>query len=65
MAETSEMQSDGASVRHGNFVNASPFPRRKMARDSGRTAVLAGALLAILAFMASMFALLLIRAPSA
>ncbi len=59
------MPPDGASAPRGNFANASPFPHRKMAKDSGRTAVLAGALLAILAFMASMFALLLIRAPVA
>ena len=51
------------SVRPVDFANASPFPRRKKEVDPTRTAVLAVAGVALLAFLASMVAVLLMRAP--
>jgi pSer/pThr/pTyr-binding forkhead associated (FHA) protein len=51
------------SVRPADFANASPFPRRKKDIDPTRTAILAVAAVALLAFLASMIAVLLMRAP--
>jgi predicted component of type VI protein secretion system len=46
-----------------DFANASPFPHRKKDRDPARTALLAAAGVAILAFLASMIAVLTMHAP--
>jgi predicted component of type VI protein secretion system len=46
-----------------DFANASPFPHRKKDRDPIRTAILAGAGVAILAFIGSMVAVLTMHAP--
>jgi hypothetical protein len=47
-----------------DFANASPFPRRKKDQDPVRTAILAGAGIAVLAFLGSMMAVLFfMRAP--
>jgi pSer/pThr/pTyr-binding forkhead associated (FHA) protein len=51
------------SVRPDDFANASPFPRRKDEKDPTRTAVLAIAAVAVLAFVASIIAVLLMHAP--
>jgi pSer/pThr/pTyr-binding forkhead associated (FHA) protein len=51
------------SVRPADFANASPFPRRKKEVDPMRTAILAAAGVALLAFLASMIAVLLMHAP--
>jgi hypothetical protein len=46
-----------------DFSNASPFPHRKKDRDPVRTAILAGAGVAVLAFVGSMVAVLTMHAP--
>ena len=51
------------SVRPHDFANASPFPRRKDKKDPIRMAILAFAMVALLAFLGSMVAVLLLRAP--
>ncbi len=59
---------EGAEARPAtsiaDFVNAPPFQRRKVKRDPARTAVFAAAALAILAFLTSLVALVLMKAPS-
>ena len=51
------------SARPADFANASPFPGRKTKRDRTRTAVFAAAAVAFAAFLASMIALALMKAP--
>jgi predicted component of type VI protein secretion system len=51
------------SGRPADFANASPFPGRKTKRDPARTALFAVAAVAFAAFLASMIALALIKAP--
>ncbi len=51
------------SVRPGDFANASPFPRRKDEKDPVRTAILVVVAVALLAFLGSMVAVLLLHAP--
>jgi predicted component of type VI protein secretion system len=46
-----------------DFANASPFPNRKTERDPVRTAILAAAAVAILAFIGSMMAVLTMHPP--
>ena len=46
-----------------DFANASPFPGRRKDRDATRTAVFAAVGIAILAFIASMIAVLTMHAP--
>ncbi len=46
-----------------DFSNASPFPNRKKDQDRVRTAILAGAGLAVLVFIGSMVAVLTMHAP--
>jgi predicted component of type VI protein secretion system len=46
-----------------DFSNASPFPNRKKDRDPIRTAILAGAGVAVLVFLGSMIAVLTMHAP--
>ena len=58
-----EAQPAEMSVRPADFANASPFPRRKKEVDPMRTAVFAAAGVALLAFLASMIAVLLMHAP--
>jgi hypothetical protein len=52
------------SARPADFANASPFPSRKKTKDPARTAILAAAAVAIVAFLASMIALFLMRPPA-
>lgn len=52
-----------ASARPEDFANASPFPSRKQERDPARTAILAAASVALLAFLGSMISVFLMRAP--
>jgi pSer/pThr/pTyr-binding forkhead associated (FHA) protein len=52
------------SARPADFANASPFLRRKMQSDSLRAVIFAAAGIAILAFLASMMAVLLMRPPA-
>jgi predicted component of type VI protein secretion system len=51
------------SVAPVDFANASPFPHRQKDRDPARTAILAAAAIAILAFLGSMVAVLAMHAP--
>lgn len=51
------------SARPADFANASPFPSRKKAKDPARTAILAAAAIAFVAFLASIIALFLMRPP--
>jgi pSer/pThr/pTyr-binding forkhead associated (FHA) protein len=51
------------SARPADFANASPFPGRKTKRDPARTAVFVVAAVAFAAFLASMIALALMKAP--
>jgi pSer/pThr/pTyr-binding forkhead associated (FHA) protein len=46
-----------------DFANASPFPSRRKDRDATRTAVFAAVGIAVLAFIASMIAVLTMHAP--
>jgi pSer/pThr/pTyr-binding forkhead associated (FHA) protein len=63
-----EMQEIGAAPAESSaapvdFANASPFSRRARERDPSRTIVLAVAAIALLAFLASMIAVLTMHAP--
>ena len=51
------------SARPADFANASPFPTRKTKRDPARSAVFAAVALAFVAFLASLVALALMKAP--
>jgi hypothetical protein len=51
------------SVRPADFANASPFPRHKGDVDPMRNAILAIAAIALLAFLISMVAVLMMPAP--
>jgi hypothetical protein len=52
------------SARPSDFANASPFPRRTGENDPVRTALFAIVAVAVLAFLASMLALLQMQPPS-
>lgn len=52
-----------SSARPADFANASPFETRKGKKDPARTAVYAAAGLAFLAFLVSLIALALMKAP--
>ncbi|MEP6685472.1 MAG: FHA domain-containing protein [Verrucomicrobiota bacterium] len=52
-----------SSARPADFANASPFPNRKKDRDPIRQVILAAAGIALLAFVGSMIAVLMMRAP--
>jgi len=52
-----------SSVAPLNFTNASPFPRRKQKNDRIRTIILATAAGALLVFLGSMIAVMMMRAP--
>jgi predicted component of type VI protein secretion system len=47
-----------------DFANASPFPRQKDQKDPIRTAILAGSAIALLVFLGSMIAVIMMHAPS-
>ena len=51
------------SARPADFANASPFPGRKAKKDPARRAVFAAVALAFVAFLASLIALALMKAP--
>ncbi len=51
------------SARPADFANASPFPHRRSEKDPARTAIFAAAVVAIVAFIASMLALAQMRPP--
>ena len=51
------------SVTAVDFTNVSPFPRRKQENDPIRTVILAAAAGALLVFLGSMIAVLMMRAP--
>ena len=51
------------SARPADFANASPFPGRKTKSDPTRSIVLAAAAVAIAAFLVSLVALALMKAP--
>lgn len=52
-----------SSVAPVDFTNASPFPRRKQKNDPIRAVILAAAAGALLVFLGSIIALLMMRAP--
>jgi len=52
-----------SSARPADFANASPFQNRKRDRDPMRQAVLAAVAITLLAFAASMIAVLMMQAP--
>ena len=62
--EEAEARPAELSARPADFANASPFQSRKTKKDPARMAVFAAAALAFIAFLASMIALLLMRAPT-
>jgi pSer/pThr/pTyr-binding forkhead associated (FHA) protein len=62
--EGAEARPAELSARPADFANASPFQSRKTKKDPARTAVFAAAAVALIAFLASMIALLLMRAPT-
>jgi pSer/pThr/pTyr-binding forkhead associated (FHA) protein len=62
--EEAEARPAELSARPADFANASPFQSRKTKKDPARTAVFAAAAVALIAFLASMIALLLMRAPT-
>ena len=62
--EETEARPADLSARPADFANASPFPSRKKTKDPARSAVLVAVALAAAAFLASMIALFLLRAPA-
>jgi pSer/pThr/pTyr-binding forkhead associated (FHA) protein len=62
--EEAEARPAELSARPADFANASPFQSRKTKKDPARTAVFAAVALAFITFLASMIALLLMRAPT-
>ena len=61
--EQIEAKAAETSVAPVDFQNASPFPRRNRTADPGRTALMVAAGIALLAFIASMLAVLCMHAP--
>ena len=61
--EQIEAKAAETSAAPVDFENASPFPRRSKERDPSRTALLAATAVAVLAFIASMVAVLTMHAP--
>jgi len=53
-----------SSMAPVDFTNASPFPRRKDQKDPVQTAIVAAAAIALVAFLGSMMAVLLMHAPA-
>ena len=53
-----------SSARPADFANASPFQARTRKKDPGRTAVYAAVAVAFLAFLVSLVALALMKAPN-
>src|SRR6266581_1487239 len=47
-----------------DFVNASPFPRRKEQKDLTHTAIFVGSAIVLLVFLGSMIAVLMMHAPA-
>jgi hypothetical protein len=62
-AEEVEARPAESSARPADFANASPFESRKQKKDPGRMAVYGAAAIALLAFLVSMVALALMKAP--
>jgi predicted component of type VI protein secretion system len=62
--EEAEARPAELSARPSDFANASPFPSRKKTKDRARSAILAAAALAFVAFLASIIALFLMRPPA-
>jgi pSer/pThr/pTyr-binding forkhead associated (FHA) protein len=61
--EEAEARPAELSARPADFANASPFPNRKKEKDPTRTAILASVTVALLAFLGSVIAIFLMRAP--
>jgi pSer/pThr/pTyr-binding forkhead associated (FHA) protein len=62
--EEAEARPAESSARPADFANASPFQSRKAKQDPARTVVLAAAAVAFLAFLVSLLALVLMKAPA-
>jgi pSer/pThr/pTyr-binding forkhead associated (FHA) protein len=58
-----EAQPAELSARPADFANASPFPSRKTKKEPARTAVFAAVAVALAAFLVSLIALVLMKAP--
>ncbi len=63
MAEGTAAHLTESSARPADFANASPFQTRGKSKDPARKAVMAAAAAAIIAFIASMIALALMKPP--
>ncbi len=65
LPELEELEAKPAESRVApfDFTNASPFPRRKRKNHPIRTVILAAAAVALLVFLGSMIAVLMMRAP--
>ena len=65
LPELEELEAKPAESRVApfDFTSASPFPRRKRKNDPIRTVILAAAAVALLVFLGSMIAVLMMRAP--
>jgi len=65
LPELEELEAKPAESRVApfDFTNASPFPRRKRKNDPIRTVILAAAAVALLVFLGSIIAVLMMRAP--
>ena len=61
--EEAEARSAELSAKPADFANASPFPNRKKEKDPTRTAILAAVAVALLAFLGSVIAIFMMRAP--
>ncbi|MDQ2918462.1 MAG: FHA domain-containing protein [Verrucomicrobiota bacterium] len=61
--QESQVRPAETSARPADFENASPFPKRSSKKDPVRTAIYAAAAVAILAFIASMLSLAMMRPP--
>lgn len=62
--EETEARPADLSARPADFANASPFQMKKGKKDPIQTAVYAAAALALLAFVASMLALVMMKPPA-
>ncbi len=65
VTEFTEIKPAELSARPVDFINASPFPNRAKDVDPTRKAVIAAVVVALLAFLGSMVAVLLMHAPVA
>lgn len=63
VTEFTEIKPAELSARPVDFINASPFPNRSKEVDQTRTAIIVAVVVALLAFLGSMVAVMLMHAP--